>query len=73
MLCLPVQYTQNNLPLFDSLDKAHKYWDQRYTSLRIEIWKLEKMENIDFIKENDLVVNADEISLFLEQNQVYFL
>jgi hypothetical protein len=31
------------------------------------------MENIDFIKENDLVVNADEISLFLEQNQVYFL
>ena len=33
--------------------------------------KSEKMGNIDFIKENDLVVNADEITLFLEQNQVY--
>ena len=25
MLCLPVQYTPNNLSLSDSLDKAHKY------------------------------------------------
>jgi len=31
------------------------------------------MGNIDFIKENDLVVNADEISLFLEQNQVLLI
>ena len=30
------------------------------------------MENIDFVKENNLVVNADEISLFLEQNQVRY-